>query len=258
MLEHVINISSSTLVSSLTGWRGTTGSKKTKLPEQEIVLFDRESCEQCRLVRQAITELNLNILVYPCPEQGHRYRPLLEEMSGASQLPFLFDQNTGQKLTGSDAVLEYLFSQYADKPVPKKFKEASENGLLNAVKQKAISTLRGGRGETVKSSREAEQTLTLYSFESSPFSRPVRELLCELELAYRLVNLGKQQKADMGPAVQRFHLGPYIPVKGSKREAFLKQYNEVMVPFLIDPNTGTELFQSKKILAYLKREYALK
>jgi len=258
MFEHVINISSSTLVSTLTGWRGTTGSRKTKLPEQDIVLFDRESCDDCRLVRQAITELNLDVVIYPCPEEGLRYRPLLEEMSGASQLPFLFDQNSGQKLTGSDAILQYLFSQYADKTVPDKFKEALESSFLNSLKQQAISTLRAGRGTQAKNAKEAEQTLTLYSFESSPFSRPVRELMCELQLAYRLINLGKQQKADMGPAVQRFHLGPYVPVKGSKREVFLHKYNDVMVPFLIDPNTGAELFQSKKILAYLNREYALK
>ncbi len=257
MIDHFINIYSSTLVSTLTGWKGTTGSRKTKLPSEDILLFDRELCSDCRSVRQAITELNLDVCIYPCPEQGTRFQSLLKELSGALQLPFLLDKNTGKAVTGKDAILEYLYPTYGQKNVPAKYSAEASHGVLNSLLDASIETLRMNKGKTAKPSKAPEQPLMLYSFESSPFSRPVRELLCELELPYKLVNLGKQQKADMGPAIMRMHTGPYIPVKGSKREAFLNKYHEVMVPFLIDPNTGTELFQSKKILSYLKREYAL-
>ena len=105
-------------------------------------------------------------------------------------------------------------------------------------------------------SRQPKQLLTLYSFESSPYSRPVRELLCQLELPYHLINLGKSQWADMGPSTMRLKPGPYQPPAGSKREAFLQQYGKVQVPFLIDPNYQVEMFESRDILQYLKQTYA--
>lgn len=258
MLEHIANIYTSTLVSTLTGWKGTSGSRKTELPEQEILLFDRELCSECRAVRQGVTELNLDVMIYPCPEEGSRFKGMLEEISGTTQLPFIFDKNTGKKLIGKEAILEYLFSEYGQKDVPAKYTSQTFNGIFEPLVEASIETLRLNKGKKAKPSKEPEQPLTLYSFESSPFSRPVREKLCELELPYKLINLGKQQRADIGPAGMRLHTGPYKPVKGSKREAFLSKYNEVMVPFLIDPNTQTELFHSKKILSYLNREYATK
>lgn len=257
MLDHIANIYSSTLVSTLTGWKGTSGSRKTEQPEHEILFFDRELCAECRAVRQGVTELNLDVMIYPCPEEGSRFKELLEELSGSTQLPFMFDKNTGKKLIGKDAILEYLFSEYAQKDVPAKYTAQKLNGILDSVVEVSIEALRLNKGKKAKPSKAPEQPLTLYSFESSPFSRPVREKLCELELPYKLINLGKQQRADVGPAAMRLHTGPYRPVKGSKREAFLNKYKDVMVPFLIDPNTKTELFHSKKILAYLNREYAV-
>jgi glutathione S-transferase len=251
--KHIINVCSSTIVSSLYNWRGTVGSRKVKLPEEGLILFDRESCPECRLVRQALTELNLDVLIYPCPEEGDRHLRSLQEVSGAEQIPFLFDQNTAEKLTGSEAILAYLYNEYAKKAVPEKF----QLGRFDHIKDSLSDFLRAGAGKTASSSKQAEQSLILYSFESSPFSRPVREKLCELQLPYQLINLGKQQKADMGPAVFRFHTGPYVPVSGSKREDFLKRHDQVMVPYLFDPNTGQGLFQSEQILEYLTETYQL-
>ena len=118
------------------------------------------------------------------------------------------------------------------------------------------TTARPSIGTTKKASREPQQLLELYSFESSPFSRPVRERLCELELPYLLVNLGKQQKSDMGPANLRFTLKPYQPIANSKRDAFFTQHGNVQVPYLVDPNTQTELFESLDILRYLDKTYS--
>jgi glutathione S-transferase len=256
MFKHFLNITSSTLVSSLTGWKGTAGSRKVELPEDDLMLFDRESCSECRSVRQVLTELNLDVIVYPCPEGGVRYKGLLDEVSGAEQLPFLYDKNTETKLTGAEAIVSYLYQQYANKAVPQKYQNSGQSVFESAL-ESSIDWLRVGKGKHVRSSKEAKELLTLYSFESSPFSRPVRESLCELELAYKLINLGKQQSADMGPAAFRFHSGPYVPVKGSKREAFLAQHKDVMVPFIEDPNSGVDMFESKEILKYLDAEYAL-
>ena len=55
---------------------------------------------------------------------------------------------------------------------------------------------------------------------------------------------------------------PYVlhnVAKGSAhREAFVKRSGRMMVPYLVDPNTGTEMFESADIVAYLDRTYAKK
>jgi glutathione S-transferase len=47
--------------------------------------------------------------------------------------------------------------------------------------------------------------------------------------------------------------------KGTSRNRKLleKKTGKVQVPYLIDPNTGVEMFESKRILAYLNQTYAL-
>jgi glutathione S-transferase len=59
----------------------------------------------------------------------------------------------------------------------------------------------------------------------------------------------------MGPAKLRFTLKPYQPIKNTKREEFFKKHGNVQVPFLIDPNTGVELFESIDIINYLDKTY---
>ena len=112
------------------------------------------------------------------------------------------------------------------------------------------------RGLNARASKPAEQPLELYSFESSPFSRLVRERLCELELPYVLRNTAKELWKDMGPPEFRAALFPDAPVEGRNRIALLERAGKVQVPYLIDPNTGTELFESADILAYLNKTYA--
>lgn len=84
--------------------------------------------------------------------------------------------------------------------------------------------------------RAPEQPLLLYSFEASPYCRIVREVLSELELPHQLVNVGKRSAA---------------------RPAFRERSGRMMVPWLHDPNTGTEMFESAEIVRYLERTYAV-
>ncbi len=249
---HTRNIINSTLASSTRFWRGTSGSRSTRQPEKLPELFDREGCARCRLVREALTELNLDAMIYPCPVGGTRHQERLQELSGSTDVPFLVDPNTQTRLSGAQEIIGYLFQQYCGKAAPAPLQES----LLNLMSSRLTTLLRGNRGVQAKPSRAVAKPLTLYSFESSPYSRPVRERLCELEIPYQLINLSKQQLADMGPAGQRMHLGAYKPLPGTKREAFLEQHGEVQVPYLIDPNNKTDLFESVRILRYLDDYYA--
>jgi glutaredoxin len=252
-LPHTINIINSTMASTLRRWRGTTGSNKTVQPGKLPEIYDREGCYRCRLVREAITELNLDVMVYPCPQHGRRFTKRLKQLSGAEQIPFVYDPNTGKKFTGVNMTIDYLFSQYRGIPAP----SALQENYLNVITSSLTSSLRGDKGALAKPSKSAKKPLILYSFESSPFCRPVREKLCEYELPYHLINLSKQQLADMGPAVLRLHFGDYKPLPGTKREHFLQKHGELQVPFLMDPNTGAELFESIRIMQYLDNRYGL-
>lgn len=252
MFEHARNIWNSSTASTVRKWRGTTSKPyTTAYPYQELVLFDREGCPQCRFVREALTELDLDALIYPCPNGGQRYADRLAALNPQQTVPVLQDENTGQVLTEAQAIVDYLFETYGKRAKPKALTIAGEN----LAQSEKVSVLRGGAGQQRKASQAAQQLLTLYSFESSPFSRPVRELLCELELAYHLINLSKQKPSDMGPAALHFSLGRYQPLPDTKRAAFYKEHGNVQVPYLIDPNTDTAMFQSKDILAYLDNTY---
>ncbi len=55
----------------------------------------RAGCPFCRKVREAITLLDLDVLIWPCPKDGPTYRPKAVQMSGKSQFPFLVDPNNG-------------------------------------------------------------------------------------------------------------------------------------------------------------------
>ncbi|MDO8329216.1 MAG: glutathione S-transferase N-terminal domain-containing protein [Fluviicoccus sp.] len=251
MKNHLLNIVSSVVSSTLRGWHGSAGSKQVVQPSQRPILFDREDDAECRLVREALTELNLDVMIYPCPLSGNRFKSKLNELSGGQgSVPYLMDPNSGERHGGAQAIVEYLFRQYRQKPAPRHL-NINEWNLLTS---RLAGTVRGRR-ILAQPSVTPELPLTLYSFESSPYSRPVREKLCELELPYTLINLGKQQLADVGPAKQRLHFGEYKPLPDTKRSHMLAEKGRVQVPFLIDPNHGVEMFESKDILAYLERTY---
>jgi hypothetical protein len=45
-----------------------------KRPAQPLALYDFEACPYCRKVREALSILDLDADVYPCPQGGPRYR----------------------------------------------------------------------------------------------------------------------------------------------------------------------------------------
>ncbi len=245
----LFDLVSSTLASSVRFWQGTAASRTTHQPEQTIALYDREGSPNCRLAREALTALNLDVLIMPCPRGGKRFTQALKD----NQLPLLIDLNTETTLSGPERIIEYLYAEYLGEKPPLPVRATP----LNHISSTLASTLRLSAGTRCRTSRAPEQPLTLYSFESSPYSRPVRERLCELEIPYHLINLGKQQIADLGPAKCHFTLGAYKPLPDSKRSQFFDEHGNVQVPYLVDPNTDTELFESQQIIRYLDKTYRL-
>jgi glutathione S-transferase len=199
-------------------------------PAQPLQLYEFEGCPYCRKVREALTILDLEADVFPCPKGGKRYRPRVCAMGGKEQFPFLVDPHTGEMLYESDEILRHLFREYGDGAVP----WLLSAGPLTLATAALAGAVRPGLGIRVRASREPEVPLELWSFEASPFCRIAREALCSLELPYRLHNVGKGSPS---------------------RAAFVERSGRMQVPFLADPNTGIELFESADIVAYLERSY---
>jgi len=251
VLTHHAKVLGSVGTSSLTAWRGCLVVKAVPQPEQPLILYDMEGCPYCRRVREALTALNLDVEIRPCPKGGRVFRKHAEATGGKQQFPLLVDQNTGAVMYESEAIIEYLFRQYAGCKVPGYYRERVWQPILGSMASVA-SAMRGLRASA---GNQPEQPLHLWSFEGSPFSRLVREKLCELEVPYTLHNLGKEHWTEIGPAAQRIKPGPYTPIPGGKRDAFFKAHGRVQVPYLEDPNTGAGLFESARILAYLQTQY---
>ena len=98
------------------------------------------------------------------------------------------------------------------------------------------SAFRPSRGRRAVASRQPEKLLELYSYEGSPFCRIAREALCELELPYRLRN---------------------VPRRSPDRDRYVSISGKMQVPYLLDANTGVQMFESAEILRYLYETYAV-
>lgn len=250
-LRHNLNVLESVATSSFAAWRGCLVVSAAEQPEKPIILYDMEACPYCRRVREVLTALHLDVEIRPCPKDGRIFRPEAEAIGGKQQFPLLVDENTGTVLYESGDIVEYLFRQYAHRPVPGYY--------AGKVWQPALSSLGSAaselRGLHATPGKRPAQGVHLWSFEGSPFSRLVREKLCELEIPYTLHNIGKEHWTEIGPAKQRIKPGQYRPIPGGKRDAFFEQHGRVQVPYLEDPNTGTSMFESARILKYLEEQY---
>lgn len=201
-------------------------------PEKPLELYEFEACPYCRKVREALSVLDLDAMIYPCPRGGTRFRERAKELGGKLMFPFLVDPNTGISMYESDDIVRYLASRYGtgDLPLPLAL------GPLTTAGSMLASAVRPTKGGIYRKSRAPEKLIELYSFEASPFCRIVREKLSELEIPYLLHNVAK---------------------KSPKRAAFVERSGKMMVPYMIDPNTWTAMFESADIVSYLERTYAL-
>lgn len=252
LLNRLFNVGSSVASSSLAGWRGTACFRPAeKQPELPLVLYEYEACPFCRLVRETLTELDLDAEIRPCPRGGRRFRSEAQEIGGRMQFPLMVDPNTGTVIQDSRKIITYLYDTYCEREEP-----SPKLGQKVDDLRSQLGTLpRPLYGLQSKADEAPERPLELYSFESSPYSRLVREKLCELEIPYILRSTGKAIWEDMGPPEMRAALFPDKPVTGRNRTALLERTGKVQVPYLIDPNTDTEMFESADICAYLDATY---
>ena len=203
-----------------------------KRPAKPLELYEFEACPYCRKVRETLSILDLDAIVYPCPKGGPRFRPDTVRRGGKALFPYLVDPNTEVAMYESDDIVRYLCHTYGDGTVPRSL----GLGLVTDLSSAIASAARLGAGSRYREARQPKAPLELWSFEASPFCRIARETLCELELPYLLHNVAKGSP---------------------KRDAFVRRSGKMQVPYLVDPNTSTALFESADIVRYLGTTYAL-
>ena len=208
------------------------GADRRHEPKQLLELYDFEGCPYCRKVREVLCELDLDYRARPVAHGSPR-RAELQEVGGKVQVPYLIDPNTGSRLYESADIIEYLNETYAAGhsagwmlPVP---------SVLDTLVSGLATAARVGRGTRCRvSAQRALKPLTLYNMEGSPFCRKVRETLSELDLEHTIRN---------------------VPKGSRKRPELVQRGGKMQVPYLVDPNTGRELYESDEIVAYLEERY---
>ncbi|HET7203206.1 MAG TPA: glutathione S-transferase N-terminal domain-containing protein [Steroidobacteraceae bacterium] len=248
-MSETLDVLNSSLASTLRLWRGTRATDAARQPARLLQVYEFEACPYCRLVREALTELDIDALILPSPHGGKRFRPRVARLGGKQQFPYLVDPNTGRAMYESDAIIAYLYAEYGKRRAPALLRP------FDVATATLASLPRLTAGAVARASKPARRPLELFSFESSPYSRRVRELLCELELRYVLRNAGKALWQDLGPPSLRAALFPNLPVAGRNRRVLLARAGRVQLPYLIDPNTGVEMFESTAIRDYLAATY---
>jgi glutathione S-transferase len=246
-----VNLTSSLMSTMIRSLNGIQSGSPADPPGQMLQLYDIENCPYCRLVREALTELSLDAQVFPCPKRGERFRPDVEARGGKAQFPYLVDPNTGEEMYESLDIVEYLFATYGRRTLPIKWRA----GRLQTLGSMMASAPRLRRGMKARPGELPAQMLELYSFESSPFARPVRELLGELEIPYILRNCGRTRLEEwiLPPVRNLLRITPDSEVENRRR--LQSEQGRVSIPFLFDPNTELGMFESAVILDYIEETY---
>ena len=213
-------------------------------------LYEREGCGGSKRVRETLTMLDLACEMRPCPLGATKHRKELKLLSDEDnpRLPYLEDVSTGVCLTGADDIVQYLYEQYLDGEQPSPLVRA---GFLSSERAQIAADARGaadGSGPNptgtlrkgpsgayyTRPSVTPEKPLQFWAYEASPFCSLVRETLSELEIPYTL-----QPCARGSP----------------RRTSLFNRTGTFQVPYLEDPNTGVQMFESAEIIAYLRASY---
>jgi glutathione S-transferase len=231
-IARLIDVTTATAASAARPNFGNVHYGRTRVPEQPLELYEFEVCPYCRIAREALSALSLDPIIYPCPRGGTLFREKVKREGGRYQFPYLVDPNTGVSMYESAEIVAYLFKQYGEGRAPWFLRHRAFAVSTSML----ASGFRPGRGRHAVRSRQPEKMLELYSYEGSPYCRIAREALCELELPHQLRN---------------------VPRRSPDREGFVAISGKMKVPYLRDPNTGAQMFESADIRAYLYDTYAL-
>lgn len=221
-----------------TSERGARVEANAVAPAEPLVLYEYNGCPFCQRVRAVISELDLDVRIYPCPrvtvkayaQAGEsRYRPAVKEKTGQLMFPYLEDPNTGKGLSDSAAIIAYLLDTYGGGAEAKPFSALPISKLMLRSLRLSLYF-----GVLRVPSRLPAEALVFYGAQGNAGSMVVFDALSCLELPY----LWK------------------ACAKGSRKEAELAELaGEQASLCLSDPNTGFVSTKPAAIARYLYTTY---
>jgi len=239
---------------------GSIQATNVNQPSVPLELYEYEGCPFCRKVREAISTLGLDVIVYPCPRETltsygfsehSRFRPKVKELGGKLQFPYLVDKNTNTSMYESDAIVDYLWKTYAPSSQPPlNYLLAFSKPLdfLNSYLRVFIAALRPlpEQGMLRIPSKCPDRLLELWAYEGSPACRQVREVLASLEIPYlqRTIPFGSMQKRK-----------EFLKKYGNKIAFWRRCVGLIQVPLLVDPNSDSEILGGDAIVKHLNKLY---
>jgi glutathione S-transferase len=227
--EQAVDFARSLLASAVRLGSGSLVAERGSRPTEALILYERESCPYSRLVREALSELDLDALIKPVPSGETAHRAELEKLTSGAAVPFLIDRAAGVELGESQRIVEHLFKHYGDGRVPLRFR-----GPLAVASSKLACELRGNKVQFQRPTRLPELSLELWNYEGSPYCRLVREHLCTFGIAYVSRNLARSSP---------------------RRAEYLSRFGVMQFPRLYDPNTRIGMFESDAIISYITANY---
>lgn len=212
---------------------------------EQLILYDLEGNRNCRVIREVISELDLVVTIVPRPKynvQNNTKNKSKTKDNGVVVEDLVPQLEVKRKkkgdsmvLNGNDVIKDYLYSRYTGPG----FVEPVDDS--NIVTDLLPSILRLGRGKKLSCAVSGlrprpKSPIVLYSYEGNQFCRLVREVLSELGISYELRSAGKGSP---------------------RRDELMIVSGATQCPYLVDPNTGTKMGESKEIIKYLYQTYAL-
>jgi len=207
-----------------------------------LVLYEYDASPYCKRVREMINLLDLTVEYRPCPgaRQGS-FSDELYEKTGRRTVPYLYDPNTEKGLFESNDQIDYLLENYGpNETFDKKALWPITFEGFSIFTSSLCAVINGMPGKSRQSNARDDNEdmipIELWGNEASPFVRPVREKMCELCLPHLLVSCGRGSK---------------------NRDIMIQKTGRFQVPYLVDPNTGIEMYESEEIVKYLNTVYTI-
>jgi len=210
-------------------------------PKEPLVLYEFESSPPCRKIREVGALLDLQVLYKPCPAAKFGFSDEQFEKTGKRTVPYLEDPNTGAAMFESEDQIDYLLKTYGPSPDDFDIKALwTFRGKFAFFTAALAALVRGMKGLKVQPDARPDniqmRPLELWGYEPSPFVRPVREKLEGLALPHIMVNCARGSK---------------------NRDRMIAKTGRFQVPYLVDPNTGVEMYESCEIVEYLEEVYTV-
>ena len=238
---------------------GIATQPRTSRPALLFELYEFEGCPYCRVVREVLTELDLDAMVLSVSKRRHPVSPRIAEAGRQGTVSIPRDPSTGQAMYESADIIKYLFETYGGGTVPLRWQAIGAQQFGSALagmwRFRAGRRVRPSKALANASANAPAQPLELYSFEGSPFARLVRERLCELEIPYILRSMGRSSAADWLPPRVRDALQIHPEPATLNRKVLLERAGRITVPYLIDPSAGVEMGEAAAIIEHLQSRY---